>query len=594
MKIQIDCSKPIGELNRFWCSTGFTPAKLLLQSDMAQTLSYLGSIPHEGIKHVRIHFLLDLLKAEGLETKTPTYDWTDMDRGMDVLVNNGLQPFFELMGNPSGFFSDFCNDGQLHAWRGMVRDLASHLMERYGRKEVEKWYFETWNEPDIGWWHQWPKEIPFCNYYDACSEGLKEANPNLRFGGPGTCKHLSPLLKAVLAHCDSGTNYFTDDKGVRMDFISVHEKGAWGNKEDIDPDSRGICEREAAVLDYIRENHPGLANVPLMNNECDPIVGWGEIHTWRALPYYAGIIAKIVNQHREALIEEKSCDYALLSNDNGFMGAWGMRTHLARFGKKEQLERGEFELVKKPALNVMVLLSALRGQQLPVQGCGNSLDETVGAMAGMVADEQLAVLVYNSSDEIFRSGSTDLELEVTGLPFDDCVAMHYRIDEENGNPFRIWAANGAKGAPDDGTMAAMRDVQEVAALAEPRDALVEGGVLNLSFDLPLPGVSLVLVTKKPVSAPTKVEGLAATYYRGLGERENVMLSWQHVGGSGLRTYELLFSESDAGPFERVNAPDLVCSAFLHARKTASGGGFYKVRAVDCWGRAGEESDVIEA
>ena len=594
MKIEVDCSKSIGELRRFWRSTGFTPAKLLLQPDMAQTLTYLGSIPREGIKHVRIHFLLDLLKAEGLETKSPVYDWTDMDRGMDALVNNGLQPFFELMGNPSGFFSDFCNDGQLHAWRRMVRDLANHLMDRYGADEVKKWYFETWNEPDVGWWHQWPEPVPFCNYYDACSEGLKDADLDLKFGGPGTCKHLSDLFKAVLAHCDSGTNYFTGQKGVRMDFISVHEKGAWGNKEDIDPDSRGITERELAVVGYIRQNHPKLADVPVMNNECDPIVGWKQTHTWRALPYYAAIIAKIINQHQQALIDSGKCDYALLSNDNGFLGEWGMRTHLVRFGDEKQLERGEFELVKKPSLTVMALLAMLGPEKLSVQGCGDSLNDAAGVMATKSGKDEVAVLLYNSSDEIFRSGNATISLLLNGLPFDACSATHYRIDEQHGNPFRIWADNEAKTIPDDATIAKMRDAQEVTALSGPEEMPVKNGSLSFDLDLPLPGVSLILLTRKPDAAPAKIAGLTATHYRGVGEKENVLLSWQAITAPGLRTYEVLFSESDSGPFQRINTPDLISSAFLHARRTTSGTGFYRIRAVDFWDRAGEESSTIEA
>ena len=88
-----------------------------------------------------------------------------------------------------------------------MRDLAQRYMERYGRAEVESWYFATWNEPEA-----WKAE-DFNNYYDACSEGLREANPRLRFGGPGTFVTLSPVLKSLLRHCDSGTNYFTRRTG---------------------------------------------------------------------------------------------------------------------------------------------------------------------------------------------------------------------------------------------------------------------------------------------------------------------------------------------------------------------------------------------
>ena len=73
----------------------------------------------------------------------------------------------------------------------------------------------------------------FLNYYDACSEGLKAASPKLKLGGPGdSCR--DPTEKhpkkswALLDHCVNGINYFTKEKGVRLDYISVHLKASSG------------------------------------------------------------------------------------------------------------------------------------------------------------------------------------------------------------------------------------------------------------------------------------------------------------------------------------------------------------------------------
>ena len=30
--------------------------------------------------------------------------------------------------------------------------------QKYGRSEVESWYWEVWNEPDISYWHGTPEE----------------------------------------------------------------------------------------------------------------------------------------------------------------------------------------------------------------------------------------------------------------------------------------------------------------------------------------------------------------------------------------------------------------------------------------------------
>lgn len=67
----------------------------------------------------------------------------------------------------------------------------------------------------------------FLNYYDACSEGLRAASPFLKFGGPGDSFHplpKSPICWSLLCHCYNGTNFFTGETGVRLDYISLHKK----------------------------------------------------------------------------------------------------------------------------------------------------------------------------------------------------------------------------------------------------------------------------------------------------------------------------------------------------------------------------------
>ena len=84
---------------------------------MRQTLSFLGAIPNRGIEFVRVHFLLDLVEATRLAGGI-AYEWALLDEALDTLLERGLRPFFELMGNPSGLFDDFEDLDQLSAWRG--------------------------------------------------------------------------------------------------------------------------------------------------------------------------------------------------------------------------------------------------------------------------------------------------------------------------------------------------------------------------------------------------------------------------------------------------------------------------------------------
>jgi L-iduronidase len=608
MQITVDCAIETGKLDHFWQSTGFTPASLLLNADMRQAMAYVGSVPHGGVTYVRIHYLLELVTAQGLGTESPQYDWSALDTALDVLVDNGLVPFFELMGNPSGYFTDYTDETQAWAWRRLVRDLAQHYVARYGLNEVRRWYFETWNEPDIGWWRQ--SEEAFCAYYDACSAGLRDTDPELRMGGPGTCRGLSSMLTTFLAHCDGGTDCFTGEAPTPPAFVSVHEKGVHSSPEDLNPDSLSITEREAAIVAYIHENHPHLADVPFMNNECDPQVGWLNVHTWRARPYYAAIACKIVHQHLVRLVDELGVPYVLLSNDNGFLGTWGNRTLLARFGHIQELraqaehrtqpsdlqenpERRAFEMVKKPIYNAMVLLSLLGDTCCAVEGAGDGSGD-IGAIATRRGEDQVAVLVYHSRDRIMSSGQAQVELGMEGLPFgptQEVMLAHYRIDEQHGDPFAVWEAQGAPRHPSDALYAEMRRHQELALLEEPHEVAIHDGKLELELELPLPAVSLILLSARPAEGPGAAQGLRSMPYEGLMERKEVLLRWQGLDSRTLCSYEVLYSPSAGGPFTRVNEADLLCTAYLHV--SPPGTGYYQVRAVDYWSRRGPTSPAIE-
>ena len=591
MDITVDCGARAERLRHFWASTGFTPAKLLLRNDMRQAMTYVGSLPNQGVRYVRAHYLLDLVSVDRLEGDKPWYDFTDLYEALDVLVSRGLKPIFELMGNPSGRFSDFADDGQLHIWKDLVCVLARRLITRYGQDEVETWYFETWNEPDCGhWWHQWPRdEQAFCNYYDACGAGLWEAHEPLRLGGPATCRTLSSMFKAFLAHCDTGKNYFTGQQGGRLDFISVHEKGAPAAREDLQPDSAGICDRERRAFEYVREHHPRFAGLEFMNDECDPQVGWSDPHTWRAGPYYAAIAAKIVTQHCHHLIDEQACRYALLSNDNGFPGGWGLRTQLARFGSEAQLADDRFELVKKPVLNVLALLGMLGERRLAAAAAGDESAD-LGAIASLHESGQVAVLVYHSSDVIGSAGSQNVSLALGQLPFDRAILAHYRIDEMHCNPYRLWVAMGAPDQPSRPQLARMRLQQEPRLLEAPRRVNCSDGRLDVQFDLPRPGVSLLLLTAKPTAGPQAVTGLNAVRYRGLGDQGQVMLSWTALDSRAVASYKVLCATSRTGPYRLVVAEGLLSSAFLHS-PAPPGRTYYKVQAVDYWGRVGPETNL---
>ncbi|KAL1423259.1 hypothetical protein MTO96_021240 [Rhipicephalus appendiculatus] len=213
--------------------------EFFLGDDMQQNLIYIASVPGYGATQVRMHWLLGLVNASLLDTL------------LDRVRALGLKPGLELMGNPFSRPLDFEKRSDLDLWKELVTALARHYLERYDEDYVAQWNFESWNEPDHKSYGRNFTEQGLCNYYDACSEGLNDASPLLRLGGPAenlAPSHRSPLAWALLEHCESGT---------RLDFISVHQKG---NASTAD-----IVQAEMAALSSIRERCPGLSTKPCIN-----------------------------------------------------------------------------------------------------------------------------------------------------------------------------------------------------------------------------------------------------------------------------------------------------------------------------------------
>jgi len=108
-------------------------------------------------------------------------------------------------------------------WQELIEIFANHLYKRYG-EQVQNWYFEVWNEPNLT--NYWLGSIEeYCKLYDYSVEAIKRVNKNFQIGGPSTSDNGMEFLRKFLEHVTSGRNYVTNKIGTAIDFISFHTKG---------------------------------------------------------------------------------------------------------------------------------------------------------------------------------------------------------------------------------------------------------------------------------------------------------------------------------------------------------------------------------
>lgn len=178
-----------------------------------------------GFQYLRFHGLLDddmsVVIQSPMPWVKPQISFYNIDCIFDFLMAEGMKPFVELSFMPSALASGsqeiFYYKGNATmpredaAWSGLIRDLARHLVDRYGREEVESWFFEVWNEPNLHFFFDGTQEDYF-HLYEITARALKEVDAHLRVGGPATSNNAwIPEFRSFCA-----------EHKVPLDFISTH------------------------------------------------------------------------------------------------------------------------------------------------------------------------------------------------------------------------------------------------------------------------------------------------------------------------------------------------------------------------------------
>ncbi|KAM3610942.1 uncharacterized protein V6R79_010971 [Siganus canaliculatus] len=474
------------------------------------------------------------------------------------------------MGSAKNFFTDFEDKSQLVEWRNLVYLTARRYMDRYGLATVSQWNFETWNEPNNHDFDNVTVSIQgFLNYYDACSEGLRAASGLLRFGGPGDSCHSaprSPYCWAMLQHCYNGTNYFTGETGVRLDYIALHKKGGGS--------SLPILQQEVQTVREIQDRFPGFRSLPVYNDEADPLVGWSRPQEWRADVTYAAMVVKVIDQHQDLVLSDpnSTMNYTLLSNDNGFLSyhphQFTQRTLTARF-QVNDTQPPHVQVLRKPVLTVMGLLALLGETQVLAQvlaSAGPDNGSTVGVLASVHRPEaasgsdswQAAALIYNSADSNTSVHTEDVTVVLQGLAgLSGLMYVAYYMDNNVTNPYQLWRSMGSPDFPTPEQFRILRTVED--PVVDGPWQVPEGDTLTVKVQLALPSVLLVHVCARPRTAPDQVSGLRFIWVT----RGQVLVVWSDhcVDSRCIQTFEVEFC-SDLKDFSRINLQDTVFTSFL--------------------------------
>ncbi len=472
--ITVDAAKPVGELKPIWRFFGADEPNYATMKDGKKLLAELGELRPEEV-YFRAHNLLctgdgsPALKWGSTNVYTedekgnPVYDWRIVDKIFDTYRARGVRPYAQIGFMPEalsivpapyqhewrpGLKYDGIGTGwayppkDYNKWAELVYQWVKHCVERYGRAEVEKWYWEVWNEPNgASYWHAKPEE--FYKLHDYAIDAVRRALPTARVGGPDVAGAGGVFMENFMKHVVSGKNYATGQVGTPTDFLAFHAKGS---PSFVDGHVRlGIAAQLKTIDTGFRmiAAVPELKSKPIVIGESDPDgcaacqgPQLGYRNTTMYSSYTAAVFArKHVLADRHGVNLEGALSWSFEFEDQPFFA--GQRT-LANNG------------IDLPVMNVFRMWSKMSGQRLTTTSSGEvSLDAMmkdgvrgtpdVAALTALDG-RKLTAMVWHYHDDDIPGPDAAVELSFAHLPIaaGEAKVTQYRIDADHSNAFTLW------------------------------------------------------------------------------------------------------------------------------------------------------------
>ena len=527
--IKVDAARPQGELKPIWRFFGADEPNYATMKDGRKLLRELGKLGSPQV-YFRAHNLLTTgdgtpaLKWGSTNAYTedaqgkPVYDWRIVDRIFDTYRDRGLKPYAQVGFMPQALsvkpepyqhewrpglpynqvYTGWAHPPKDYAkWGELVFQWVKHSVERYGRAEVESWYWEVWNEPNIAYWQGTPEE--FHKLHDYAVDAVRRALPSARVGGPDTAGGAGgKFLGGFLEHCLRGTNYATGKTGTPIDFLSFHAKGA---PKVVDGHVQMGIARQLQTIDgamAVIASFPELKSKPIVIGESDPegcaACQGPQLGYRNGTMYSSYTAASFARKHdlaaKHGVNLEGALTWAFEFEDQPYFA--GFRA-LASNG------------LDLPVLNVFRMFGKMGGQRVAAESSADPGVEAimkdgvrgvpdVSALASLEG-KRLTVMAWHYHDDDLPGPDAAVALTVTGLPLarGEARLRHYRIDETHSNSFAAWKRMGSPIAPDEKQYAELEAAGQLAQVEAPATVQVEAGQATLALALPRQAVSLLVL-----------------------------------------------------------------------------------------------------
>jgi len=451
----------------------------------------------------------------------PVYNWTILDGIFDTYHAAGVKAYVEvgfmpqaLSIHPEPYQHHFSPTGDRSIaggwafppkdyakWGELVYQWTKHCVERYGRAEVESWYWEIWNEANGGYWKGTPAD--FYKLHDYAVAGVRRALPTARVGGADTAGAGGDFTKNFIEHCLRGTNYATGEVGTPLDFLSFHAKGS---PKFVDGHVRMGVSNQLHAFDAgfgIVASYPETKRLPIVVGESDPdgcAACQGPQLGYRNTTMYSSYTAEAVTRAYEV------ADRHGVNLDGTLTWAFEFE-HQPFFAGFRALATEGIDL---PVLNVFRLFSRMDGARLGATSSGSrDLDDILKngvraapdvSVLATRAGSRINVLVLHYHDDDVPGPAAAVTLALDGLApsTGELRLTHYSVDHDHSNAFTAWLAMGSPAKPTPEQYAQLEAAGKLGTVSEtPGSVAVDHGQATFSFTLPRQGVALLVFQEVP-------------------------------------------------------------------------------------------------
>ena len=528
--IAVDLKKETGDMKPVWAWFGYDEPNYTYMKDGKKLLSEIAALSPVPV-YVRAHSLLvtgdgvAALKWGSTNAYTEdangnaVYNWTIIDSIFDTYIKRGMKPLAQIgfmpeamSTNPSPYKHNW-KPGDPYGniitgwayppkdytkWAELVYQWVKHSVDRYGKKEVESWWWELWNEPN-GYWKGTQEE--FFKLYDYTADAVKRALPAAKIGGiniAGTAgKNAQDWMHAFVKHCFYDTNYVTKKIGSPIDMILFHAKGSPKVVDDHVQMNMGRQLQDIYMGFKFAASYPQLKNLPIVIGESDPegCAACG-MKTNPSNGYRNGTM---YSSYTAASFARK---YLLADSFKvNFLGAvtWAFEFEDQPwfYGFRDLATNG----VDKPVLNVFRMFGKMSGKRVAVNGSKmydlkTMVDSSVrrkyndiGALASK-DKRSAAIMVWNYHDDDIPGAAEAIEINIDGLAATKIILTEYRIDNEHSNSYEVWKKMGSPQNPTKEQIAELEKAGQLQMMGKPQKLNVKSNTV-LQIQLPQQGVSLL-------------------------------------------------------------------------------------------------------